>query len=76
MNNQLEQIKRLLAESSKEHRQEVFRELRQEFPIHSIEQKLNTEAEIILEAISRAGDLTLDLWPPELFPPRCLVFAQ
>jgi len=59
MNNQLEQIKRLLAESSKEHRQEVFRELRQEFPIHSIEQKLNTEAEIILEAISRAGDLTL-----------------
>ena len=59
MNDQLEQIKRLLAASSKEERQEIFRELRQEFPIHAIEQKLNAEAEIILEAISRAGDLTL-----------------
>ncbi len=59
MNHQLEQIKELLAASSKEQRQEIFRELRQEFPIHAIEQKLNAEAEIILEAISRAGDLTL-----------------
>ena len=59
MNNQLEQIKQLLASSSKEQRQDIFRELRHEFPIHAIEQKLNAEAEIILEAISRAGDLTL-----------------
>jgi hypothetical protein len=59
MNHQLEQIRELLAASSREQRQEIFRELRQEFPIHAIEQKLNAEAEIILEAISRAGDLTL-----------------
>jgi hypothetical protein len=59
MNNQLEQIKQLLVSTSKEQRQELFRELRKEFPIHAIEQRLNAEAEIILEAISRAGDLTL-----------------
>ena len=59
MSNHLEQIKELLALTIKEHRQEIFRELRKEFPIHAIEQKLNAEAEIILEAISRAGDLTL-----------------
>ena len=59
MNNHLEQIKQLLAACSKEQRQEIFRALRQEFPIHAIEQKLNAEAEIILEAISRATDLTL-----------------
>ncbi len=59
MSNRLEQIKQLLASSSKEQRQDIFRELRKEFPIHAIEQKLNAEAEIILEAISRAGDLTL-----------------
>jgi hypothetical protein len=59
MNNQLEQIKQLLAACSKEQRREIFRQLRQEFPIHAIEKKLNAEAEIILEAISRATDLTL-----------------
>ena len=59
MNDQLEQIKQLLVSTSKEQRQELFRDLRREFPIHAIEQRLNAEAEIILEAISRAGDLTL-----------------
>jgi len=59
MNHQLDHIKQLLASSTKEQRQEIYRELRKEFPIHAIELKLNAEAEIILEAISRAGDLTL-----------------
>ncbi len=59
MSNHLEQIKQLLLSTTKENRQEIFRELRKEFPIHAIEQRLNAEAEIILEAISRAGDLTL-----------------
>lgn len=59
MTQQIEQIKKLLAAVSKEERHELFRELRKEFPIHAIEQKLNAEAEIILEAISRAQDLTL-----------------
>jgi hypothetical protein len=59
MNHQLEHIKELLALSTKDQREEIYRELRKEFPIHAIELKLNAEAEIILEAISRAGDLTL-----------------
>lgn len=59
MNHQLDHIKQLLASSTQEQRQEIYRELRKEFPIHAIELALNAEAEIILEAISRAGDLTL-----------------
>jgi hypothetical protein len=56
---QVDEVKRLLEQLTPEHRREVFRYLRQEFPIHPIEKLLNTDAEIILEAISRASDLTL-----------------
>ena len=59
MNHRLDQIKKLLVSCSQEQRHSVFQEMRKEFPIHEIERKLNVEAEIILEAISRAGDLTL-----------------
>ena len=59
MNHRLDQIRELLDSCSKEQRQSVFQELRKDFPIHEIEKTLNVEAEIILEAISRAGDLTL-----------------
>ncbi len=59
MNHRLDQIREILVACSKEQRYDVFQELRKEFPIHEIERKLNVEAEIILEAISRAGDLTL-----------------
>ena len=55
----LEQIRRLLAAATHEQRKEIFRHLREEFPIHPIEAKLDTQAEIILEAIDRASDLTL-----------------
>ena len=54
-----EQIKRLLSLCSPAQRQEIFRHLREEFPIHPLEVQLNTEAEIILEAIQRSGGLTL-----------------
>jgi hypothetical protein len=54
-----EQIKRLLSLCSPAQRQEIFRYLREEFPIHPLEVELNTEAEIILEAIQRSGELTL-----------------
>ena len=54
-----EQIKRLLSLCSPAQRQEIFRYLREEFPIHPLEVELNTEAEIILEAIQRSGGLTL-----------------
>lgn len=55
----IEPIKRLLSLCSPAQRQEIFRYLREEFPIHPLEVELNTEAEIILEAIQRAGGLTL-----------------
>lgn len=57
--SQIKEIKRLLAQCSKEQRQEIFQSLRKEFPIHSLEAKLNTDAELILEAIDRAQDITL-----------------
>ncbi|HEY8484647.1 MAG TPA: hypothetical protein VIL13_08565 [Longimicrobiales bacterium] len=56
---QIEQIKQLLRGCSPEERRQVLRHLRQEFPIHPLEAKLNAPAEMILEAIDRAGDLTL-----------------
>jgi hypothetical protein len=52
----LEEIRKLLASCSSEQRKIVFMELRKEFSIHPIEERLNTQAEIILEAISRDTD--------------------
>jgi hypothetical protein len=53
------QIQKLLSECTPAQREEVFRQLRLEFPIHPLETQLHTKAEIILEAIQRAGGLTL-----------------
>lgn len=53
------QIKRLLNSCSEEQRRQVFEYLRAEFHIHPLEEKLNVQAEVLLEAISRASDLTL-----------------
>jgi len=55
----LEQIKQLLSRCSPAQREEVFRHLRQEFSLHPLEAELHAKAEIILEAIQRAGGLTL-----------------
>jgi hypothetical protein len=57
--SKLEQIKSLLEECTKEQRLEVFNVLRKEFPIHALEEKLNAKAEVILEAFSKASDLTM-----------------
>src|SRR5262245_10463343 len=54
-----DEIKRLLTQCNSAQRHEVFRHLRQEFAIHPLEQELHAKAEIILEAIRRAGGLTL-----------------
>ena len=43
----------LLIKCTTKQREIIFKELRKEFRIHSIEDKLNTHAEIILEAINR-----------------------
>jgi hypothetical protein len=56
--SEIEEIKRLLNICSKGQRYEIFKILRVEFPIHPIEAKYNAEAEVILEAIDRASDLT------------------
>ena len=49
----------LLEQCSVEERLEVFNHLRKEFPIHSLEADLNTQAEVILEAMARSSDLTM-----------------
>jgi hypothetical protein len=54
-----DEVIRLLETCSDEERKEVFLYLRKTIPIHRIEEKLNTQAEVILEAIDRASDLTL-----------------
>ena len=59
MNNRINEVKRLLEDCTQTQRREIFEYLRLEFPIHPLETKLNTQAEIILEAIDRASDLTL-----------------
>jgi hypothetical protein len=53
------EIKRLLSACTEKQRREVFAELRREYQIHPLEAKLNARAEVILEAIDRASDLTL-----------------
>jgi hypothetical protein len=49
----------LLSSIRPETRLEVFRKLREEFPIHPLETRLGIRAEVILEAIERSGSLTL-----------------
>lgn len=59
MAKNVDQIKALLDKCSEEQRREIFQYLRSDIPIHPIEGRLNCSAEIILEAIARASDLTL-----------------
>ena len=59
MNNRIDAVKRLLEACTEAERREISRHLRREFPIHPLEAKLNARAELILEAIDRASDLTL-----------------
>lgn len=49
----------LLKDCSEEECRSVFRALREEFPIHTIERRFNAPSEIILEAIARSPDLTI-----------------
>lgn len=57
--SEVDDIKLLLERCNKKQRREIFDLLRAEFPIHALEAKLNIPAELILEAIDRASDLTL-----------------
>lgn len=53
MDDALTQIFRLLKECTPEQRKAVFMELRKDINIHSMEEKFNVQAEIILEALSK-----------------------
>lgn len=55
----VEEIKQLLDQCTDDQCREILQHLRRRVPIHAIEAKLNTQAEVILEAIDRAPDLTL-----------------
>jgi hypothetical protein len=55
---ELEQLRAKLREATKDQRRDLFATLRQEFPIHRLEQEWNIEAEVVLEAIARAPDFT------------------
>jgi hypothetical protein len=54
----VEQIKELLSQCNEEQRRQIFVLLRNELHIHPLEEKWNTTAEIILDAIARSSDLT------------------
>src|SRR5437660_12847825 len=54
-----EDVLQLLEQCSLEERREIFNHLRKEFPIHALEADLNTQAEVILEAMARSSDLTM-----------------
>jgi len=54
----VQRIRDLLADASPKEREAIFRLLRPEFSIHPLEATLGTTAEVILEAIARASDLT------------------
>ena len=52
-------IAAILARCTEEERHELFVRLRKQFRIHPLEDRVGADAETILEAISRAGPLTL-----------------
>jgi len=53
------EIRALLAKCSGQERRQVFDELRASIQIHPFEARMNARAEVILEALDRASDLTL-----------------
>jgi len=60
MDKQVEEILKLLSLCTPDQREIIYKELRKEFKIHPLENKLNITAEIILEAISKVeSGLTL-----------------
>lgn len=54
-----DEVMTLLEQCSQEERREIFNHLRKEFQIHPLETDLNTQAEVILEAMARSSDLTM-----------------
>lgn len=59
MTDKVEHIKSLLAGCTDEQQKAVLSYLRERIAIHPLEDELGTPVEIIMEALSRAGDLTM-----------------
>ncbi len=57
--SEVEEIRALLAKCSDEQRLEIFQHLRETISIHPFEAAINAKAEVILEALARAPDLTI-----------------
>lgn len=55
----LKQIEALLEGCSSEEQQQIFAWLRKQCTIHPFEKRMNASAEVILEALDRASDLTI-----------------
>lgn len=53
------EIKRLIDQCNDEHCADILRYVRQRVDIHPLEKQLNCKAEIILESIARAADITV-----------------
>lgn len=54
----LDDVRYILGQCTDEQRIQVLRELRAKYAVHPLETKLNTTAEVILDAIDRSSDLT------------------
>lgn len=57
--NEVEEIRALLAKCSDAQKREILAILRETIPIHQFEVTINAKAEVILEALARAPDLTI-----------------
>lgn len=58
-NVKLQEIKRLIDKCDEEHCQDLLQYVRRRVDIHPLEKQLNCKAEIILESIARAADITV-----------------
>ena len=69
----LKEIKRLLPSCPEAGKRELLSLLRKEFPIHGLEADWNVAAEVVLEAINRAEDMTQRMFRGVLAEAACKV---
>jgi hypothetical protein len=67
------QIREILAACTPEQREELVRLVRLEYRVHRIEREWNTSAEVVLEALARAGELTQRMFKGILAEAACKV---
>jgi hypothetical protein len=72
-NDPANQIREILSACTPDQRDEIIRLLRLEFRVHRIEREWNTSAEVVLEALARAGELTHRMFKGILAEAACKV---